>query len=183
MDPDYPMVKRQIVQKVGQLFQLLGQKLGRELEDSGLIGSAEYKISRGENYRNMPYTVLDFPRITGNNFPVVCRTLFWWGHYFSCTLLVQTSLIDIQNTASLLAQKGKLKLYTGSDLWEQDLNNSGFVKLNTIKPKEISDILAQQEYLKVSCKITLKDFENLETLAVEAYSKMLSRISIKKGAV
>lgn len=178
----YPLAKHQIVQKVSQLFQHLGQKLVRDFENHPLIQSTEYKITRGDNYRFMPYLVLDFPRITGKNFPITCRTFFWWGHYFSCTIIVQTALIDLDKTAELLAFKRKTRLLVGADLWEQDLQSAAYTKLSKLSPGEIKTLLEQQEYLKIATKIALSEFEGLEEPATKAYSKMLSQICIKKDS-
>jgi hypothetical protein len=178
----YPLVKQQIVQKVGHLFQELGQKLIHHFGTHTLIQSPEYKITRGENYRNMPYMVLDFPRITGKDFPIVCRTLFWWGHYFSCSLLVHTSLLDLDATADLLSQKRKLRLCTGTDLWEHDLKHSSYIKLAKCSSTDIRQIIENQTYIKIACKIALADNDRIDALATEAYGRMLSGISIKKGA-
>lgn len=182
LDTSYPLAKHQIVQKVSQLFQQLGQKLVRDFENNELIGSSEYKITRGENYRHMPYLVLDFPRINGKNFPIVCRTLFWWGHYFSCNVIVQTALIDLEATAALLAHKKKVRLLTGNDLWEQDLKSEAYTKLNKLSQAEIRTLLDQQEYLKIGTKININDYDRLEELASGAYSTMLSQVCIKKGS-
>lgn len=178
----YPLAKHQIVQKVSQLFQHLGQKLVHDFGNQTLFQSSEYKITRGENYRLMPYLVLDFPRISGKNFPITCRTFFWWGHYFSCTIMVQTVLIDLDTTAELLAFSRKTRLLVGDDLWEQDLNSAVYTKLNKLSPAEIKPILEQQEYLKIVTKIALNDYDNLEELATKAYGQMLSKICIKKDS-
>src|SRR5688572_33352065 len=44
------------------------------------------KVSKGENYKGLPWLVLDYPRHfePGNIFAI--RTLFWWGNFFSTTL-------------------------------------------------------------------------------------------------
>ncbi len=44
------------------------------------------KISRGEQYRGLPYLILDFPRLFQANDVFACRTLFWWGNFFSLSL-------------------------------------------------------------------------------------------------
>ena len=44
------------------------------------------KISRGENYRGLPWVMLDYPRIFGREDVLAIRTMFWWGHAFSVTL-------------------------------------------------------------------------------------------------
>ncbi|HEX2630675.1 MAG TPA: hypothetical protein VHM26_16780, partial [Chitinophagaceae bacterium] len=44
------------------------------------------KISKGENYKGLPYLVLDQPRYFNRDHVLSIRTMFWWGHFFSTTL-------------------------------------------------------------------------------------------------
>ena len=44
------------------------------------------KISRGENYRGLPWVMLDYPRAFGREDVLAIRTMFWWGHGFNVTL-------------------------------------------------------------------------------------------------
>ena len=42
------------------------------------------KISRGENYRGLPYLILDYPAYFSQKDIFAFRTMFWWGHFFQC---------------------------------------------------------------------------------------------------
>ena len=50
------------------------------------IDPGDPKVSRGENYRGLPWVMLDYPRLFGREDVLAIRTLFWWGHAFSVTL-------------------------------------------------------------------------------------------------
>src|SRR6185369_14445953 len=50
------------------------------------IKESSPKISKGENYRGLPYMVLDHPRRFDKEDVFAIRTLFWWGNFFSTTL-------------------------------------------------------------------------------------------------
>lgn len=50
------------------------------------IEPGNVKISRGENYRGLPWVMLDYPRVFGREDVLAIRTFFWWGHSFSVTL-------------------------------------------------------------------------------------------------
>jgi hypothetical protein len=52
----------------------------------GTIDPGSPKISRGENYRGLPWVMLDYPRIFGKEDVLAIRTMFWWGHAFIVTL-------------------------------------------------------------------------------------------------
>ncbi|MEI9808974.1 MAG: hypothetical protein WDO16_14545 [Bacteroidota bacterium] len=44
------------------------------------------KISKGENYKGLPYLVLDYPRYFEKDNHFAVRSMFWWGNFFSSTL-------------------------------------------------------------------------------------------------
>ncbi len=50
------------------------------------IESGDPKVSRGENYRGLPWVMLDYPRVFGRADVLAIRTFFLWGHGFSVTL-------------------------------------------------------------------------------------------------
>jgi hypothetical protein len=52
----------------------------------GTLPPTEPKISKGENYKGLPWVMLDYPRVFGREDVCAIRTMFWWGHAFSVTL-------------------------------------------------------------------------------------------------
>ena len=60
--------------ELSEQYRTLGEKYGSP------------KISKGENYRGLPYVMLDYPRLFGREEVLAIRTFFWWGHGFSVTL-------------------------------------------------------------------------------------------------
>ena len=88
---DWILTKRKIMHKVTGLLGDISehQKLMVENESNWLPGEVVQstpKIAKGENYLQLPYMLLDYPRCfnDGNIFAV--RTMFWWGNFFSITL-------------------------------------------------------------------------------------------------
>ena len=50
------------------------------------IDPGDPKVSRGENYRGLPWVMLDYPRVFGREDVLAIRTMFLWGHGFNITL-------------------------------------------------------------------------------------------------
>jgi hypothetical protein len=96
-DPGWILTKNSIIVKIVELFAGLSEEY-RSVWEGGndprarpaLLGSAAFasspKISKGENYRGLPYVMLDYPRLFGKEDVLAIRTMFWWGHAFSTTL-------------------------------------------------------------------------------------------------
>jgi hypothetical protein len=182
LDTAYPLAKHQITQKVNHQFQELGQLLLAQYAEHELILHPEYKITKGENYKQMPYQVLDFPRISGKDFAFCCRTLFWWGHYYSCNVLVRTDCIDIDQTVSRLEGIQKVKFWVGPDLWEHDVRSVAYLSLKKMSKGDIAERLHMQPYLKLAFKISIKKSDHLPQLALDAYQQLFSLIGIKKDS-
>lgn len=52
-------------------------------------------ITRGENYRGLPYVVADGPRLLQKHQVMVFRQFFWWGHYFAVTWQLSGPPLDL----------------------------------------------------------------------------------------
>ena len=87
---DWILTKNRVIQKINQLLsnvQTSQQQLLQTcttLEKEVLTSSP--KISKGENYKGLPWLVLDYPRSFNKEDVFAIRTLFWWGNFFSVTL-------------------------------------------------------------------------------------------------
>src|SRR5690349_5675936 len=94
-DTTFLMAKREIIRKVEDLFAGLqyvldkNSKQVREVEKALGITFQGPKISKGDNYRGLPYVVLDHPRYFQKEDVCSFRSMFWWGHFFSFTLHLQ----------------------------------------------------------------------------------------------
>ena len=77
------------------------------------------KISKGENYRGLPYLVLDYPRFFEKENAFAIRTMFWWGHFFSITLHLSGTMKSIYLPSLLQGYK--------------QLADDGFLLLQMIK--------------------------------------------------
>ena len=86
-DPGWILTKNSIMGKVvGMMGELAGTY--RIVWGEGVLGiePGDPKVSRGENYRGLPWVMLDYPRVFGREDVLAIRTMFWWGHGFNVTL-------------------------------------------------------------------------------------------------
>ena len=93
MNKDFILTKIAIIQKVYALFGDIAERYKtiaapyKEQLPAGIFEPAA-KIFKGENYLQLPYVMLDYPRkFTGDNMFAI-RSFFWWGNYFSISLIV-----------------------------------------------------------------------------------------------
>src|SRR4051794_13074066 len=85
IDPQVLLAKNVIIQKVYHLFGELSETYKKELANAvpGFGSLIDPKTSRGENYRGLPYVILDFPRQFTKVDVLAVRSFFWWGNFFS----------------------------------------------------------------------------------------------------
>lgn len=87
---EFILTKHRIIKKVYYLFGEINGMMKTELAGFDHLPESlrQYsgKISRGENYRLLPYILLDYPSYFSKNTIFAVRTMFWWGHFFSVTL-------------------------------------------------------------------------------------------------
>src|SRR5215203_7212012 len=89
--PDIILTKNAILQKIKSFYEELQIKQQNVLQKFSFQLPADVlkispKISRGENYKGLPWLVLDNPRYFQHNNIFAIRTMFWWGNFFSITL-------------------------------------------------------------------------------------------------
>src|SRR5690606_35248150 len=85
---DIILTKNAIIQKAMHLLGALQEKQQSWVKANmaGFGRGSSPKISKGENYRGLPYLVLDYPRIFDTEALFMVRSMFWWGNFFSITL-------------------------------------------------------------------------------------------------
>ena len=93
---DFLLTKAAVLEKIYKLLEDTRSKLIKNVKSTNFsfpdgTDIVTGKISRGENYRNLPYMVLDYPTLFTNESSFSFRTMFWWGNFFSSTLHLEHS--------------------------------------------------------------------------------------------
>lgn len=128
------LTKNTIIEKVYLLF---GQ-LAEHIRASGIypgnlpqdVFAASPKISRGENYKGLPYVMLDYPRCFGKENILAVRSFFWWGNYFTVTLHIkgmykEMLMPKLEKALPELTTEG-FYWWAGEDEWDQELSTAGY---------------------------------------------------------
>lgn len=165
-DTWYPLLKKNATLKIKAQLAALGQEL--ELLMPG-FGS---KISSGENFLNLPYMVLDYPKIAGNNFPFLFRTLFWWGHAASFQVLVRTQASPELGERLVELCDGQTLVYVGNNIWENNFEASEFVAIANLSEAQKVQVL-NQDILKLVWVSATKKPENLFEEAIGFYKNFI----------
>lgn len=153
---------------------------GRNDLSNLLPESSTTKLSKGENYKGLPYVVLDYRAHYTKTNIFAFRTLFWWGHFFSFSLHLQGTFFENYRT-NLLANSAKL---TTSDFyiciyetpWQYDFTDKNYVKISDLNNHELTALLSSKSFIKIAHKINLDEFNKLDEIGVSTFEKMLKLI-------
>ncbi|WP_298740690.1 hypothetical protein [uncultured Chitinophaga sp.] len=136
------------------------------------------KISKGERYKELPWVMLDYPRCFGREDIFAFRTMFWWGHYFSCTLHLAGSIKE-QHAAALIQGHAQLSaaglsVYTKDDPWEHDFENGNYRAVSAFTPQEWGGWVQEHPFLKLARPFPLELWEQLVPEATTCYTTLLT---------
>ena len=131
------------------------------------------KISRGENYRGLPWRVLDYPAIFEKEDIFAFRTMFWWGNFFSITLHLQGKYLrEYSRTIYRNHRNFRAKPYfvsTGESPWEYHYEKDNYLPADKVSLNNMDNL----KFLKISTKLSLDNWNTLEKEAGDFLSAIL----------
>ncbi len=138
------------------------------------------KISRGNNYNNQPYLVLDYPRFFEKNNIFCLRTIFWWGNYFSNAIILSGSMLDryqysiIRNFSELKNSKWYFSI--NKNPWKLEINKENYCKVKDLDKSSITNHVRAYHYIKITDIYPLSKYDELPKTSVIFLKKILGLI-------
>lgn len=164
----------QIKQKLIHNLQLYLNGLGQHLAETFYLPNTTYKITRGENYQNQPYVVLDVPQIKPNQINYHMRIVLWWGNYISFQYFLG---VDDDLAAQIQQLPGnKYVVLITDNLFSNNLQEPCFIQTPQIAPHHLHKL----HTTKICQQVTFNELENLEELATQ-FLKTMQSLGQKKG--
>jgi hypothetical protein len=119
------------------------------------------KISKGENYQNCPYLVLDFPRLFSRKDIFSYRTIFWWGHYFSNAIILggisYHHYIDKFNENIIQLKNKDWYLCVYKNPWKLEKDTWNYIPFNQLSSEKILEILNSKNFIKIAHFYSLQE--------------------------
>jgi hypothetical protein len=141
------------------------------------------KISKGENYKGLPWLMLDYPRYFGkegsslgqaNIFAI--RTMFWWANFFSTTLHLsgifkqEYHLAIIRHYEDLC--KNEYYCCVSSDQWQHHFEKENYRRLNELTQNEFIELIREKAFIKLSRRFPLTEWDNAIKLLSEEFVRI-----------
>ncbi len=177
---DWILTKNNLLEKVKQLLSQIQLGQHRALQEfpdipRQLIDSSP-KISKGENYRGLPWLVLDYPRLFDKDSFLSIRTLFWWGNFFSTTLHVsgkyrEAYLQKIIRSFTHLRDK-KFSVCVNEDEWQHHFEDVNYRRIEEMNHSDFEAIVRQHSFIKLAKKISLDQWNDANIKLMDAFIQL-----------
>ena len=177
---DWILTKNHILQKVKQLFSNLQSR--QHLILQGMPGiqpeivNSSPKISKGENYKGLPWLVLDYPRLFEKESFCAIRTLFWWGNFFSTTLHLsgKYKIAGRQKIVGLFEelQQKKICICINTDQWEHHFGDDNYKAISGMGLAEFEEVTGRYSFIKLAKKTPLDQWNDAEIKLAEVFSHL-----------
>lgn len=175
---EYILIRLSIMEKVKQLLSafvpVIDEKVIRRLPAQVQSELIHAKLSKGENYLQLPYMVLDHPRhFDGGNIFTV-RTMFWWSEFISITLHLSGKHLELfrVNIAEGYKKCKRYFICIQKDQWQHHFSADNYVPVSSIKENDWSTLVQNADFLKIAIYFNLTLWEDLPELTEKVYSEI-----------
>ena len=186
INAEFILTKNAILEKVKQLLSGLQEKQQEFMNHHQLFFENDKsmlspKISKGENYKGLPYLILDYPRIFSASDIFAVRTMFWWGHSFSTTLhlagnykkrfeeKIITSLPSLSDTGFYYC--------INESPWEHDFETSNYLPLNDANKIFVEKNIREKPFIKLAVKTSLHQWDDALDLLFNYFSEIIEMLA------
>ena len=183
---EWILAKHSIIKKVYAMFGDINELIKAEGVPFNYlfpvnIKNQNGKISKGENYRQLPYVILDYPAFFERENIFAIRTMFWWGNFFSVTLHLSgifKEQFDNKNPAIFsLLQKNNFFISVNKNEWEHHFEKDNYMHAAAISLQQFEKI-NQKNFLKISKKIALSRWNETNDFVINSLREIMQLLQI-----
>ncbi len=179
-DADFFRLKNEITHKIEASLAVLGENISDILHrhvkqiPRGILKIAP-KISQGERYLDLPWLILDYPRVFSGDDVLAFRSMFWWGKYFSFTIHLSGKYLEpvkrkLTDNISTLHNKD-FYLCINKDPWQHHFEKSNYRLLDELNSEEKTSIINDAKFIKLGRKLPLNSFTKMIDYGAETYKE------------
>jgi hypothetical protein len=183
-DVDFLITKHTIISKIFNELKEVEKSLIEKIKnyhsaEIQILAKKRGKISKGENYRLLPYLVLDFPRNYTKDSGLSYRAMFWWGNCLSATLHIQGDYLNkyrlaLQQNLPKLKEEHELYFCVNDTPWEYHYNQDNYLPINNCTDDDINDQITHRSFLKISYKHSLEFPSDFKDFFLNSFDKLIS---------
>ena len=142
------------------------------------VNAVSPKIYKGEQYRQLPYVMLDQPRFFKHDDVFAIRSFFWWGNSFSIHLLLGGKYkLMYQDKINRYLQDGRLSSWyigVSADPWQHHFEQDNYLPITDRAGKD--DITHDGNYLKIGKWHGVDDWKGAYAFFISSYKHLLETL-------
>ncbi|MEO5782096.1 MAG: hypothetical protein ABIQ07_02435 [Ginsengibacter sp.] len=183
---EWILAKQGIIKKVYAMFGYVNELIKTEAAPfnylfPGNIKNQNGKISKGENYKQLPYVILDYPAFFERENIFAIRTMFWWGNFFSVTLhlsgIFKEELDNKNPVIFSFLQKNNFFICINKNEWEHHFEEDNYKHTSAITLQQFEKI-NQKDFLKISKKIALQQWNETNDFVINSFREIMQLLQI-----
>ncbi|MDQ6756870.1 MAG: hypothetical protein M3004_08035 [Bacteroidota bacterium] len=180
------LTKHIITKKVFEMFGDISRGIKNEIEPYHYlfpenIKHQNGKITRGENYRLLPYVILDYPSFFWKDRVFAIRTMFWWGNFFSVTLHLSGEHKEkfIRNTSEIFSflQKNNFFICINEEEWQHHFGEDNYIPAKSISLEQSQKIIGK-DFFKISKKIPVTEWNSADNFIINSFREVMQFLVI-----
>jgi hypothetical protein len=179
---DWILTKHTITEKIITQFAALLVSMQKIAEASKndlpmVVFVTDPKISKGENYKGLPYIMLDYPRYFSKENALAIRTLFWWGNFFSVNLQLAGEIKDeatpnLISHFSMLQQQGYW-ICSNNHPWDHYFEEGNYLPMQNITKTQFTVMLSKESFVKIGKKISIQHWSTVTQFVEQTFEEMI----------
>jgi hypothetical protein len=179
-DQSFLQTKQAVSKKVISLLSEVSHELQRVIPDTmgtfpQTVSFKTGKISKGENYRGLPYWILDQPRLFSATDTFAFRVMVWWGNEISLTLHLGGKSKNTFQSKILACKEALSDFYLCSNEhpWDYHFNADNYLPIVGLSDAHYQDLILTREFIKISMKSPLSSYINLKQQTLHVFNRLI----------
>jgi hypothetical protein len=171
------LTKNRILSTIMELFGVVSNAEVQYLEKHRNRLPAEVfsfapKIARGENYQQLPWLMLDYPRVFQPEASLAVRHFFWWGNFFSVGIQV-SGRFKQQLAKAVSHWPAGSYICVHASPWEHHFGPDNYQPVARLSSATIKDILEKSDFLKLAMVIPVSQWEAVPAFLLNGFTSYL----------
>lgn len=173
--------KNQLIENLIEKLANYGEKLVQFYPKKNTLSPAP-KVNRGENYCGFPYLIMDYPRLFSKTDILAFRTLFWWGHFISCTLHLKGKYLEgHKNEIDKIIKSSRkendypIRISHSGNEWNHDALSNDYVD-SAVLQFESDQLIKQKSFLKITFVLPIENINHLDDFLLHSRLNSLNKL-------